>query len=242
MTMHTKTHTADAYSEAFGREAFNVYPAVDALEVEYGYAMAVERYLDAARVLACPVKASPPNWQHGRVLYSVTRRYLEGWDTSIRFFNMLDVGTAKGYSALCLLWALKDAGKAGQVVSVDVIDPIERVRRNTIAEVDGYLTLADTMKPWPEAQEIAFRKSTGQAWLTANPSRIHVAFLDGKHSYEAVSWEASLLASRQRPGDVVMFDDVHMPAVRKAVSELKTYDVRYLELKPERHYALGRRQ
>lgn len=240
MTLHAITPTSQDYDDAFVKESANAYPVVEAFEQAYGYALEPERYLTAARVLACPVKPHGANWAHGRVLYAMARRYLARWD-GIRFFNLLDIGSAKGYSALCLLWALRDADKLGQVVSVDVIDPLARVRRNTVAEVDGYVTLADTLRPWPEAHDIAFRKSTGQAWLAANPSRIHIAFIDGKHTYEAVRVDASLLAARQRSGDVVMFDDVHMPDVRKAVSELKTYDVRVLELKPDRHYAIGRR-
>jgi predicted O-methyltransferase YrrM len=238
----TAVATAQDYHEAFAKEAASVYPVVDTLEQEYGHALESARYLDAARVLACPVKPNPPNWQHGRVLYAIARHYFDGWNPAIRFFNLLDIGTAKGYSALCLQWALTDAGKSGHVVSIDVVDPMARVRRNTVAELNGYLTLLETLQPWPEAHAIAFRKASGREWLTANRERIHLAFVDGKHSYEAVRWEAALLASRQQPGDVVMFDDVHMLPVGRAVRELVDYEVRYIEIHEGRRYAIGRRK
>src|SRR3989304_4481394 len=54
----------------------------------------------AAGVLACPIKARPPNWQHGRVLYALTRRYRL---TAEGPLYCLDIGTAKGFSAVWLL-------------------------------------------------------------------------------------------------------------------------------------------
>ena len=58
----------------------------------------------AARVLACPLKANPPNWQHGRVLYAGYRAYLAGLQRRVL---LLDIGTAKGFSAAAMsnrLW------------------------------------------------------------------------------------------------------------------------------------------
>lgn len=235
----TLSTTADAYWQAYDTERTQVYPLVDAFEQQTGYALSPGRYLPAARVLACPVKANPPNWQHGRILYALTRHYLAACTGPVR---LLDIGTAKGYSALCLLWAVMDAKLHGRVTSVDVIDPLSDERRNTVAECDGSKTLADVLRPWPESQRIDFVKSSGQLWLTAHPERVNVAFVDGKHSYPAVSWEAALLSERQHEGDIVMFDDVHIPDVRKAVSELRSYAVQYVPVLPNRQYAIARRK
>lgn len=231
--------TARAYDAAFQRESLMAYPSVDAVEREAGFALDAERYLPAARVLACPLKTNPPNWQHGRVLYALTRQYLASATGPVQ---LLDIGTAKGYSALCLYWALVDAEVHGRVTSVDVIDPHDAVRRNTVAECDGLKTLAEILSPWPEAQNIDFLQSTGQKWLANNPTRVHVAFVDGKHSHEAVTWEAALLSERQRSGDLVVFDDVQIPAVDMAVMGLTSYTVRYVQVLPNRKYAIARRK
>jgi predicted O-methyltransferase YrrM len=230
---------AKAYEAAFERECLSRYPAVDAIEQEAGFALETERYLPAAKVLACPLKANPPNWQHGRVLYALTRQYLAQMTGPV---HLLDIGTAKGYSALCLLWALTDSKVHGRVTSVDVIDPNGLELRNSIVECEGPKTLAQILAPWPEAQRIDFLQSTGTKWLTANAGRVHVAFVDGKHSYEAVSWEASLLAERQQAGDLVVFDDVQIAAVDRAVFELRSYTVRYVDVLPNRKYAIARRK
>ncbi len=239
MKTATAPALADAYDRIFLDELKSVYPEVEAIEDETGYALTPERYLPAARVLACPLKVHPPNWQHGRVLYAMARTYLQ---TEPGFVTMLDIGTAKGYSALCLLWALNDAGNSGCVNSVDVRDPDARVKRNSVMEVDGLKTLAEFLQPWPEAGAIKFRQSTGIDWLRAHNIRVHVAFVDGKHDADVVRKEGTLLADKQEAGDLVMFDDVQIPGVAAAVQQLDGYELRYVDVLPNRRYAIGRRR
>ncbi len=236
----TDTVTAAAYREAFATEQRVSYPVVDAFEATTGYALDRERLEAAALVLACPLKKSAPNWQHGRVLYSAVRRYLAGQTGPV---TLLDIGSAKGFSALCLLWAMQDAKVSGTVVSVDIIDPQARVSRKTIAEVDGLLTLAETLAPWPEATEIRFVQSTGIDWLVAHPERIHIAFVDGSHDAETVQQEGILLGACQKPGDLAIFDDVQRPAVSIAIQALlDAYRFDVLKVLNTRHYAIGVRR
>lgn len=241
MTTLVRALTADDYRAAFAKERLREYPVIDTLEAKCGYAIDRERLESAAAVLACPVKANPPNWQHGRVLYSVARKYLDGLPSG--FWTILDIGTAKGFSALCLQWALLESGRSGQVTSVDVIDPSERISRNTIAELCGALTLHETLRPWPDSSWIQFRQSTGVEYLIGHPERIHIAFVDGKHSGHVVLQEGKLLAKRQERGDIAIFDDVHIPDVSVAVNSLHLdYRLEYIELLPNRHYAIGVRK
>lgn len=231
--------TAAAYQAAFEAECRGAYPAIDAVEARYGFAVDRAKLEAAARVLACPLKKHAPNWQHGRVLYAVARDYLQTHDSVL----LLDIGTAKGFSALCLQWALDDDPlTVGQVLSVDVIDPNGRVRRNTVAELDGYLTLAETLAPWPEASVIEFRQRTGAEALAWLP-RVHLAYVDGKHTLEAVSVEATMLAERQQSGDVVVFDDAQIEGVARAILRAgRDYAIEYVDVRPERRYAIGVRR
>jgi hypothetical protein len=58
-----------------------------------------------------------------------------------------------------------------------------------------------------------------------------------------VRQEGLLLADRQQPGDVVVFDDVHIPDVSAAVDLLsKVYDIERLQVLPKRAYAIARRK
>ena len=234
------TATAADYDRIFEAERKMRYPAVDDFEYRMGYSINKDKLRNAARALACPLKKSPPNWQHGSVIYAATREYFARTkpDNAI----LLDIGTAKGFSALCLYWALWDSDTIGGVHSVDVIDPHSDERRNTVAEVDEPKDLFEVLEPWPEAQQITFYQSTGRKWLTDHAHRVHVAYVDGKHSYEAVSWEAALLAERQHPGDLAIFDDVQIDGVAKALKELHGYGLEYISVLPTRKYAIGRRK
>lgn len=243
------TPTVGDYDRIFEAEKAVKYPNVDAFEQRIGVAIERHRLESAARVLACPVKVNAPSWQHGRVLFGCARDYVRrAFNRHPEALTLLDIGTAKGFSALCLEWALADGSgrfpwsRESRVYSVDVLDPLARVRRNTIAEVNGYKTLAELLAPWPEAQCIHFEQSTGIDWLKRHPERIHVAFVDGKHTGMVVAEEGALLAERQQPGDVVMFDDVQIPDVAKAVARMDAYEIEYLQVKPERKYAIGVRR
>jgi hypothetical protein len=228
------------YQAAFEAERANAYPAIDALEQRYGYALDRDRLEGAARVLACPLKANPPNWQHGRLLYAVSRWYFAEHEG---LMNVLDIGTAKGFSALCLLWAMRDAGRMGVVTSVDVIDPFSREPRNSVGDIAGRLTLFELLAPWPESRHIAFHRSTGVDALTRDAGRVHVAFVDGKHTGAVVHREGELLAQHQNAGDVSIFDDIHIPGIEMAVRSLEPfYAFERVEAKPGRAYAIGVRK
>lgn len=214
------TASVDDYQTAFATERVREYPGIDDVEARYGFKLARYKLEYAARILACPVKANPPNWQHGRVLYAVARRYLASSVRHDDVVTFLDIGTAKGFSALVLEWALCDAPQSGRVCSVDVIDPAARIERNTVADANGtgLHTLAEILAPWPEAGAIHFECCPGTEWLVRSQERVHFAFVDGKHRGDVVRMEAGLLDGRQRSGDVIVFDDVHIPGVMDAVA------------------------
>jgi hypothetical protein len=235
---------AENYHRIFELERQQSYPMVDAFEARMGFRVNMERLEKAARVLCCPFKAAPPNWQHGRVLYAAAKRYLTDRPTQLNI-RTLDIGTAKAFSALCVRWAIEEEGQwvDARSYSVDVMPPTARVRRNTVAEVDGLKTLAEILASWPEASRITFVESTGIDWLKAHPERIHIAFVDGKHSGSVVRQEGVLLAKRQQSGDLCIFDDVHIGDVSAAVTSLHNeYKLEYLQVLPKRAYAIGVRR
>lgn len=229
------------YDAAFALECSKEYPEIEAYEHLCGFSVDRERLEGAARVLACPVKANPPNWQHGRVLYAAMRQFLVGHPGPVSCF---DCGTAKGFSALVMQWALNDSDTPGEIDSVDVIDPQAHVFRNSVLDVDGSHQLSDYLRPWPEARAIRFYKLTGMQWLSSDKSRVEIAFIDGKHSFDVVAAEGALLAGRQDRGDLVVFDDAQIPAVSKALGVLgKFYEFTPIELSAAtRSYAVGVRR
>lgn len=235
-------HTVERYAEAFAQARRLVYPELDALEARLDYAIDRAWLDEAGRVLCCPIKNAAPHWQHGRVIYAVARHYLSSHPADT--YTAIDIGTAKGFSALCLRSAFLDAGMPCRLTSVDVMPPAARCFRNTVAELDGLglKTLAEILSPWPEATDVTFLESTGISWLQRHADRIHVAFVDGKHTGDVVRQEGKLLAARQQPGDVAIFDDCQMPQVSPAVVSLgEWYEIEYVRAAP-REYAIARRR
>lgn len=238
--------TQEEYDREFLEEACAEYPALDEYERSAGFKLERKRLEEAARVLACPVKINPACWQHGRLLYAAVRRYLIWWEvtqegTRARASEhrcFLDIGTAKGFSALMMQYAVNDSifvPLAFPVVSVDVIDPLARVRRNTPAEVTGLCTLAEILRPWPAAERITFLKSSGREWLRSYRGRICLAFIDGKHTFAEVEAELSLLANHQRHGDVIVLDDLQIEGVAKALEGFRhAYDWVVIEASPSK--------
>lgn len=237
-----QTVTAEEYQRIFEQEQGRPYPMLDAFEAQMGFALDRQRLDALGRVLSCPLKAADPHWQHGRVLYAAARYYFATRAESGPV-RTLDIGTAKGFSAICVRLAVEDAGLEADAFSVDVMPPAARVRRNTVAEVEGLKTLAEIVEPFPVAQRITFLESTGIDWLRAHPQRVHFAFVDGKHSGSVVRQEGVLLAARQSAGDVVVFDDVHIGDVSAAVTSLHhDYKIDYLQVLPKRAYGLAVRR
>jgi len=233
--------TEQQYADAFAEECARYYPEVTAIEQELGYAVPTIRLQAAARTLACPVKVNPPNWQHGRLIYAMMRDLLENEDHAGCF---LDIGTAKGFSAVAMTWALMDAGARHDIVSVDAVDPMARVARNSVAEVNGELfTVQEFVSPFlPEGAHIHFHGGGSLPLLDrmiGSGERVRFAFVDGKHNFAAVSAEILCLTRLQSPGDAILFDDVQIPGVAEAVMTLRGYSVRPVRAGPRREYAMA---
>lgn len=233
------TATREEYEAAFALECQSNYPAIDDFVDIFGHEQEIDGrwFRDAARVLACPVKINPPCWQHGRVLYSSLREFCSSWKSGSPL-NVLDIGTAKGFSAIVMARALEDAGQPGDITSVDVLDPQARVRRNTVAEVGGLKTLYEIVAPWPESRRVKFVCAKAENWLMMHRERVHYAFVDGKHSYEAVKKELAYLSQAQQTGDVIVCDDLQVPGVEKAIGELRGYGKQPVRALPNRGYMI----
>jgi len=237
MTQRTK----EAYDLAFETERKKEYPAVDAYERRLGFAINRGKLEDAARVLACPIKVNPPNWQHGRIVYATARKRLADLKDVA---TLLDIGTAKGFSAICANWALQDSGVLGRVHSTDVIHPESTEPRNSVADLDGPQALSEIVAPWLDNdRHIFFDGLSGVDWLKQHARyRIHFAFIDGKHSYEAVSAECGLLTGAQSAGDVIVLDDLQIPGIARAMSELTAtgrYEAQTIIALPNRAYGVA---
>lgn len=234
------------YDSIFKTEQSHSYPIVDMYERMHGHAIDRQKLESMARTLACPLKVNAPNWQHGRVLYTTLRSFLDKFEPTPGIIStFLDVGTAKGFSACVMSHAIADAKKVfAQIISIDVINPNVRVPRNSVAEVDGLHSIVEFVNGHLVENDFVGTEFLGGGstdWLKRAVKmghRIPFAFIDGKHTYEQVNFEGLALTALQKPGDVILFDDCQIEPVGRAVKGLEKYDVRYIDIGP-RIYAVA---
>jgi len=165
------------------------------------------------------------DWSHGFLLYAALTSVLERTPPD-RPVTIFETGTARGFSAICMAKALSDAGRAGTILTVDVLHAERPIYWNSIADADGPKTRLELLEPWSELVEdhvVFLRGDVSVALEQVGLARIHFAFLDAEHTYEAVRDELAFVAAHQQPGDVIVCDDYtprEFPEIVQAVDEL----------------------
>lgn len=228
------------------REARSVaYPEIDAIESARGFAIDPDWMETLALHTQVVVKRSRLNYNHGRLLYAVLRRYLadQGGGQTVIF----ETGTARGFSALCMARALQDAGACGHIVTVDMLPHDRAILWNCIDDHDGPKTRAQLLSDYPEllARVVFLQGRSDEAIETLGLSRVNFSFLDATHSEEDVRLEFDFVAARQAAGDIVVFDDVTpalFPGVVAAVDAIEArgdYAVERIVASEQRGYAIA---
>lgn len=237
--------TPDEYQALFEKARLNEFPAVDAVEKETGFAIDRAWLDDLALHTQIVKKKSDLAYPHGRLLYSLVRKYIS--DSGETFVTILETGTARGFSALCMAKAIQDAGIAGRVVTFDVLPHLKKQYWNCIDDGEGKNTRAELLSRWPElTRMITFVHGDTLMMLPRiGHERVNFAFLDAQHIKSSVLNEFQAVTRRQQPGDVIFFDDVtpkSYPGVVAAVSEIEQagdYALQRLTISDQRAYAWG---
>ncbi len=166
------------------------------------------------------------DWSHGILLYAALRSYLERTAPE-RPVTIFETGTARGFSAICMAKALQDAGRAGTILTVDVLHAERPIFWNSIVDAEGRpQTRLELLEPWSQLVEdhvVFLRGDVSVALEQIGLARIHFAFLDAEHTYDAVRRELAFVSAHQRRGDVIVCDDYtprEFPEIVRAVDEL----------------------
>lgn len=238
----------DEYYELFEQTRRKDYPAIDEIETELGYR--VDRaWLDQLALHTQIVKKnSDLGYPHGRLLYSLLRWMIA--ERSLEFLTILETGTARGFSAVCMAKALADSGVDGRIITLDVLSHLKPQIWNCVDDHDGPKSRAGILAPWSElTRKIMFLQGdTLYSLPRLGLERIHFAFLDAQHIESSVLHEYSVVSARQWSGDIVVFDDVTtavFPGVVAAVNKIQArgeYMVRRLEVSEQRAFAWARRK
>jgi predicted O-methyltransferase YrrM len=200
------------------------FPAVDDYETASGSAIDPEWFHQLALLTQVPIKKSEICYQHGRLLYATLARYVR--ERARHHLTIVETGTARGFSALCMARALDDGGASGKILSFDVLPHDTPMLWNSIADAGGPRTRAELLGGYAELIEryvIFHRGDTVRELARVSAPRVHFAFLDSVHTYEHVMAEFGALRDRQAAGDVLFFDDYSphaYPGVVAAADEI----------------------
>ena len=238
------------YLELYENAKIVSFPEMDEIEQQQGFAID-RRWLDEVALhTQIVIKESKLNYQHGRMLYAMLRRYIadtSGHNTGP--VTILETGTARGFSALCMARALIDANAHGIIVTIDILPHNIPILWNCIDDHDGPKTRQQLLSLWRlELDYVVFIQGwTRKQLARTGLSHINFAFLDAQHTAKDVMAEYTFVRDRQQPGDKVIFDDVtpgHFDGVVRAVEEIEAeglYLIERIQVSGQRGYAVATR-
>lgn len=152
--------------------------------------------------------------EHGVILYGLVLQLSASGHPLV----VLDVGTARGFSAMAAARAMLDANREGRVYSVDIIDHHEsRSWHVDKQEADEPLSgiemsRSEIWERWfPDESDrvVPINDRSSEVLRDWQHGPIDLAFLDGSHTYDSVKRELSSLDSTMRLGGAIVLDDYH---------------------------------
>lgn len=177
------------------------------------------------------IKVTKNSYIHGYLLYSYLSDYLNSFlkleDFNSDSINILDIGTARGFSALCLAKALDDNNHKGRIFTFDILPNRIPFLWNSHTDLTkGPISRLDLLKPWEELVNkylIFFSTATFNSLRVVDIPNIHFAFIDGSHFFKDVIFEIDYLSKRLNNNSILIFDDYDVnlfPGVVKACDYL----------------------
>jgi len=170
------------------------------------------------------IKESTINYQHGFILYKALMNYTI--NSKLQQLKIVEIGTAKGFSALCMAKALEDLNINGMINTIDILDHERPIYWNSIKDHERKMSRKELLLGYSELcdkyiQYICGKSETELTKLMKE--RIHFAFIDGEHYYENVKYDGEMIAKMQVSGDIIVFDDYTkslFPGVVRAADEI----------------------
>ena len=196
-------------------------------------------------------KKSKICYAHGRVLYSALSNYIDqNKKLKDKKITIFETGTARGFSSLCMAYALKNKKKTGSIFTFDVLPHNIPMYWNIIDDLEGPLTRSKLLAPWKDlVQEyIVFIQGNTRIELPkVQVERINFAFLDGAHTYKDIMFEFHYIQDKQEVGDLIIYDDYSpriFPGLVKAIDEICTkfkYQKYIIKTKDDRSYLIAQK-
>lgn len=183
-------------------------------EEETGFKIDENWLNDLALYTQISIKKSPLNFSHGRVLYSTLTKYIHEIKNDKQCINILETGTARGFSSLCMAKALNDYNQLGKILTIDVLPHTTDIYWNSITDhTIGKISRKKLLTKWSSLSTeyiIYIRGYTQNILSNVYVDRIHFAYLDGSHTFKNVLFEAQEIEKKQKVYDIIIFDDYNI--------------------------------
>lgn len=156
------------------------------------------------------------NYERGILLYALIAKY--------KPLNVLEIGTAKGYSTLCMAWAMHDNSIPGTIYTVDpALDTKFEIK------IDDEINVLTTTQLWEKIAPYEWISKikplvgySGEIMSKYNFPKMDFAYIDGHHVYEAVEHDFHAFLNVSSDDFRILFDDY---ALSDGVTKLIDNDV-----------------
>ena len=170
-----------------------------------------EKFLELSKILPVNPKRSENfivNFERGMLLYALIAK--------LQPKNVLEIGTAEGYSTLCMAWAMSDYKINGKIFTVDPKSHNQKIKRqikinenNEMKEIN-----LSTKELWGKFASDEWIKKievisgySGEILNTKQFPEIEFSYIDGSHVYEAVKHDFFAVLKLVSKKFSILFDD-----------------------------------
>ena len=217
-------HTESQYYELSNfAKTFNYGTILTDIEDFFGYLHNKDEIDDVGFKLQVCVKNSKPMYLHGYILTSALYEYL---DTQILDgITILEVGTARGFSSICMALILKEFDIQGTIHTIDRQDKFDNCIK--AAELKRRVSVHECVEEWKDIVDkyIKFEKGDYKnklKELDTKLDRINFAFLDAAEDYRTIKSQLEFIESKQKTDDIIILDDytaTQYPDIVRAVDD-----------------------
>lgn len=226
------------------------YNFIDIFEKKCGFSIDKKWLNDVALKTQISIKNSKPNYQHGRILYSLLRKYLQKNKNNNEQITAMETGTAIGFSALCVAKAFEDSNLTNyKILTLDIIPSQIKIFWNKFGDEKGRRSREEILKNWDRfLNNIVFLSGdTKDILQNLFIKRVNFAFLDAVHNKINVQREFRYVSEKQKVGDLIVFDDItknqfpELTEYLKNIGNESDYEIEYLNSTDNRGYAIAKK-
>jgi len=167
-----------------------------------------EKFLQLSKILPINPKRSENaivNFERGMLLYALIAK--------LQPKNVLEIGTAEGYSTLCMAWAMSDYKINGKIFTVDPKSHDQKIKRQIKINEMEEINLS-TKQLWEKFGSDEWIKKievisgySGEILNEKQFPEIEFCYIDGSHVYESVKHDFFAVLKLVSKKFCILFDD-----------------------------------